>query len=155
MNTTDNTEMNAVVVEAPKRRVRVKAKMPVEEEVALMAPVDAEPPEAPPSDAEEAPPKKSSSVSIALTEFKRLRAIEKEFNEMKEKYDAMVEKEKALKAKRNEASKKSKAKQRETAKEIKAKLEERVEKLEKAVLKAEEKAEESEADEQSIQKKQI
>ena len=99
MDTTNNTEMNAVVVEAPKRRVLRKAKMPVEEEVALMAPVDAEPPKKedtpPPSDneAEEAPPpppKKSAGVSISVAEFKRLRAIEKEFNEMKEKYDAMM-----------------------------------------------------------------
>jgi len=82
-----------------------------------------------------APPAKKPSITIPLTEFNRLRAIEKEYNEMKAKYDVMVAKETAKKAKANEASKKSKAKKTKEVKEVKAKLEERVEKLEKLVIK--------------------
>ena len=98
-----------------------------------------------------APVAKKPSINIPLTEFNRLRAIEKEYNEMKAKYDVMVAKETAKKAKANEASKKSKAKKTKETKEVKAKLEERVEKLEKLVIKTEvveDEAEESDAEEE-------
>jgi hypothetical protein len=83
-----------------------------------------------------APVAKSPSVKVLpMVEYKRLLEIEKEYNEMKAKYDVMVAKETAKKAKANEASKKSKAKKTKEVKEVKAKLEERVEKLEKLVIK--------------------
>lgn len=162
----DNTEqMNAnetiapVVAEQPK-------KAPVRRALLTKKPVVAPPPKAPTPPASEdeaessaseseaessadeapapAPVAKKPSISVPIAEWNRLRAIEKEYNEMKAKYDAMVVKETALKAKRNEASKKSKAKKTKETKEIKAKLEERVEKLEKAVLKTAPPAEDEE-----------
>lgn len=68
-----------------------------------------------------------------MSELALLRDVEKRYKEM-------LEKEKLLKAKRNESSKKSKAKANEVKKEKKAKLEERLEKVEeqlKAVIKSE------------------
>lgn len=118
---------------------------------------DAEESDAEESDAESsadeapAPVAKSPTIPVALAEWKRLKAIEKEYNEMKAKYDVMVAKETAKKAKANEASKKSKAKKIKEVKEVKAKLEERVEKLEKLVIKTEvveDEAEESDAEEE-------
>lgn len=130
----DTTEMNTLIetVVAPKRRLALKK--PVE---APPAEVEAPPLLEAEAEAEaEAPPKKQATFPITVGEWKRLKAVEKEYNEMKAKYDEMVAKETALKAKRNEASKKSKAKKTKETKEVKAKLEVRVEALEKAMLKS-------------------
>jgi hypothetical protein len=156
------TEMNSVIETAPvveKKDMRkgpnnwrnrpLKAAAPVEKEATPPASDD----EAEKSDVEEAPapapPAKKPSISIPLAEFNRLRAIEKEYNEMKAKYDEMVAKETALKAKRNEASKKSKAKKTKEVKEVKAKLEQRVEALEKLVIKPEAEAEDDAEEEEA------
>jgi len=167
MNTT--TEMNAsieiapVVAEqkAPVRRRIIQTKKPV---------VEAPPPKAPTppasedeaessaseseaeSSADEAPPveapKKSPTIPVAPAEWKRLKEIEKLYNEMKPKYEAFAKKDLEKKAKANEASKRSKAKKSKETKEVKAKLEERVEKLEKLVIKsAPAEKEESDAEE--------
>lgn len=64
---------------------------------------------------------------------KKARKMEKAFAEMKEKYDALIAKDEELRAKRNEASKKSKAKMAVAAKEKKAALEARVATLETKV----------------------